>query len=134
MYPESGIPTRCSACVRVSQAITQLENLVVMKPYLLTEGVAGEDNTPDWDKEPEQSTRSHSAEESLGDGMDERERQKFLKKMVQSFQDTAGKGMTEGEVYGDGAGRDLYESLASTQIVETGVSAETDRSNTKKAL
>lgn len=60
------------------------------------------------------------AEESLGDGMDETERQSFRDKMIQSFVDSAGKGMTEQEVYGNETGLHRYTSHTSTQVEEDG--------------
>jgi hypothetical protein len=118
MNPERGVPTRCTTCVRIYQATVQLKNLVLMKPHLLTDGAADEPEVPSWDKEPEQDTKSNSAEESLGDGMDDAERKKFLEKMVQSFKDTAGMGLTEEEVYGNDYMSDLCKSLAGTEIKE----------------
>jgi hypothetical protein len=127
MNPERGIPTRCTTCVRIYQATFQLKNLVMMKPHLLTDGAADEPEVPSWDKEPEQDTKANSAEESLGDGMDDMERKKFLEKMVQSFKATAGMGMTEDEVYGDDYQRSLCKSLADTEIKESGEGAGNGR-------
>jgi hypothetical protein len=123
MNPERGIPTRCTTCVRIYQATVQLKNLVTVKPHLLTDGAADEPEVPRWDKEPEQGTKANSAEESLGDGMDDTERKKFLEKMVQSFKDTAGMGMTEEDVYGNVYTPDLCKSLAGTEIKESGEAA-----------
>ena len=122
MHPVNGVPTRCSTCVRINEAVRELNNLVVRNPYLATDGMAGAPPKFDW--ETEAATDNKSCEEdsedgSHGDGMSKQERQEFLDKVVQSFVNTAGKGLTEQEVYGDVGSEESGKSRAEAQRDET---------------
>ena len=119
MHPVNGIPTRCSACVRINEAVYTLDDLVLQKPFLTTEGMAEAPEALGWEKVQEKKAWEYDDEEgSLGDGMSKEERQAFIDRIVQSFYDSAGQGMTEQEAYGEEAGRDGRQSQASTQVDE----------------
>ena len=167
MHPVNGIPTRCSACVRIKQAVQELNNLVVRRkffippaqqtcsppfdiatlraigrntssllaspfqtctnrnadPYLTTGGMAAAPPKSDWESDPEEKKPfdwDNRDDGSAGDGMTKKERQEFQDKIVKSFVDTAGQGLTEEEVYGKDAVDDGRESRASTQVDDDG--------------
>lgn len=119
MRPVHGIPTRCITCVRVYQASYKLRDLVVQNPHLLTDGMGGVSEVPSWE-DPKDVAKVNTPKESLGDGRDDDERRGFLEKMIESFVNSAGKGMTEEEVYGysDEASMHRRMSQTSTQVGE----------------
>ena len=79
----------------------------------------------DWESDPQEKKPfdwDNSDDGSAGDGMTKKERQEFQDKIVKSFVDTAGQGLTEEEVYGKDASapEDGRESRASTQVDDDG--------------
>jgi hypothetical protein len=124
MRPVNGIPTRCTACARITQAVHDLNNLVVQKPYLLTDGMAGAPALSPWETDNVKPKFDREVE-SLGDGMDKKERQEFLSNIVQSFCNTAGQALTEEEVYGDKC-QNERDSRASTQVEDNASTGSAD--------
>ena len=118
MHPIQGIPTRCSACTRIARVAQELNNLVVREPYLITGGMSTAPRKPSWDLVEKKSFECDKDEGSLGDGRNDKERQQFLDKVVQSFINTAGQGMTEEEVYSQGAPQCGRDSPGSNEAVE----------------
>ena len=88
-------------------------------PYLVTDGMAAAPPKSDWESDPREKKPfdwDNSDDGSAGDGMTKKERQEFQDKIIKSFVDTAGQGLTEEEVYGKNDLRDGRESRASTQV------------------
>ena len=103
MRPVNGIPTRCTSCARIKKTIEALKNLIVQQPFLVTEGMAGAPAKMAWEtEEPDNKQESESEDGSRGDGMTKKERMAFREKVIKSFVETAGKGLTEDEVFGEG--------------------------------